>query len=188
MFTKFNKEELEKDKHFVNVFSRMLTNEPYKIGTLINIHTIPSLIDKIVQADFEEVKYLPKSDLHLIRTSDLGLGYSFYISPTRLHELIELGKVRKDIPIEFKYEHGNVFTYIELDDIDPILLLTDDIYFVIKKATNQIYYAVIGRPTTPNVLYYRDDLGGFKATLTSARTVQNFNRINISEKIKVDFI
>ena len=184
----FTKEDLEKDKHFTNVFSRMLTQNPYKVGRFVEIHTLPSLIDKISKANFEEVKYLPKSDLHLIRTNDLGLGYSSYISPARLHELIELGKVSKDIPIEFKYEHGNVFTYIDLDDIVPDLLLTDDIYFVIKKATKQIYYAVIGRPTTPNVLYYRDDLSGFKATLSSARTVEHFNRINISEKIKVDYI
>lgn len=184
----FKKEDLEKDKHFTNVFSRMLTQHPYMIGRFVEIHTLPSLIDKISKANFEEVKYLPKSDLHLIRTNDLGLGYSSYISPARLHELIELGKVPKDISIEFKYEHGNVFTYIDLDDIDPCLLLTDDIYFVVKKATKQIYYAVIGRPTSPNILYHRDDLSGFKATLTSARTVQNFNRINISEKNKVDFI
>lgn len=184
----FTKEDLENDKHIANVFSRMLTYNPYKVGRLIETHTLPSLIDKISKATFEEVKYLPKSDLHLIRTNDLGLGYSSYISPAKLHELIELGKVKKDIPIEFNYEHGNVFTSIELDDIDPTLLLTDDIYFVIKKATKQIYYAVIGRPTSPNILYFKSDLSGFRATLDKARTIQNFNRIDIHEKIIADFI
>ncbi len=184
----FTKEDLENDKHFTNVFSRMLTNDPYKVGKLIDTYTLPSLIDKISKAYFEDVKYLPKSDLHLIRTNDLGFGYSSYISPARLQEFIELNKVSKDIPIEFKYEHGNVFTYIDLDDIDPSLLLTDDIYIVVKKATKQIYYAVIGRPTSPNILFHRDDLSGFKATLSSAITVEHFNRIDIFEKIKADFI
>jgi len=184
----FTKEQLEADKHFINVASRMLTNDPYRVGRFVDIHTIPSLIEKMTKANFEEVKYLPKNDLYLIRTNDLGFGYSSYISPARLHELIELGKIPKDIPIEFVYQYGNVFTYVNIDDIDSSLLLTDEIYFVIKKDTKQIWFAVIGRPTSPNLLYYKSDLNGFKATLKSAKTLPNFNRIDIKENITVDFI
>lgn len=184
----FTKEELENDKHFTNVFSRILTHDHYKVGRLVDTYTLPTLIERITKAHFEEVKYLPKSDLHVIRTNDLGFGYCSYISPAKLHEFFELGKVSKDIPIEFKYEHGNVFTYIDSKDIDMNLLLTDDIYFVIKKATNQIWMAVIGRPTSPNILYYKSDLSGFKTTLDKAKTVQNFNRLNIYEESNNDFI
>lgn len=184
----FTKEELEKDSHFIAIFSRMLTNDPYKVGRLVDTHTLSTVIEKICKANFEEVKYLPKKDLQIIRTTDLGFGYSSYISPSRLHELIELGKVPKDIPIEFRYQHGNVFTYINSKDIDMSLLLTDDIYFVYHKPTNRIWISVIGKPTNPNFLYYKSDLSGFKTTLDKARTVQNFNRIDICEDIDVDFI
>lgn len=184
----FTKENLEKDSQFIAVFSRMLTYDPYMVGRLVDTHTLSTVIERMCKANFEEIKHLPKKDLHIIRTSDLGFGYSSYISPARLHELIELGKVPKDIPIEFKYEHGNVFTYIDSKDIDMSLLLTDDIYLVVHKPTNQIWFSVIGRPTNPNFLYYKSDLSGFKTTLDKAKTVQNFNRINIYENITSNFI
>ena len=184
----FTKKEFEKDNHFSNVFSRMLTHNHYKVGRLVDTHTLPSLIEKICKAHFEEVKFLPKSGLHLIRTSDLGFGYSSYLSPARLHELIELGKVSKDIPIDFVYQYGNVFTYVDIDDIDPAILLSDDMYLVVKMETKQIYYAVIGRPTSPNILYYKSDYSGFRSTLDKARTIPNFNRLDVREKTIADFI
>ncbi len=184
----FTKEDLEKDKHIANVFSRMLTHNHYNVGRLVDTHTLPSLIEKISKAQFEDVKFLPKSGLHLIRTSDLGFGHSSYLSPARLHELMELGKIPKDIPIEFVYQYGNVFTYIDVNDIDSNLLLSDDVYFVVKKETKEIYYAVIGRPTSPNLLYYKSDLGGFRSTLDKAKTIPNFNRIDLKEKTIADFI
>ena len=184
----FKKEELEKDTHVSNVFSRMLTHNHYKVGRLIDTHTLPSLIDKISKAHFEEVKFLPKSGLHLIRTSDLGFGYSSYLSPAKLHEFMELGKVPKDIPIDFVYQYGNVFTYVDIDDIDPAILLSDDMYLVVKMETKQIYYAVIGRPTSPNILYYKSDYSGFRSTLDKARTIPNFNRLDVREKTIADFI
>lgn len=184
----FTKEELEKDTNTLNIFSRMLTHNNYKVGRLIDIYTLSSLIEKITKANFEEVKYLPKSGLHLIKTSDLGFGYSSYISPSRLHELIELGKVSKDIPIYFVYQYGNVFTYIDIDDIDPTILISDDVYFIVKMETKKIYYITIGKPTLPNILYYKDKYDGFKCTLDKARTIPNFNRIDIREKIIDNFI
>ena len=184
----FTKEDLEKDKHIVNVFSRMLTHNHYKVGRLVDTFTIPTLIDKISKAHFEVVKFLPKSNLHLIRTNDLSYCYSSYLSPARLHELMELGKIKKDLQIDFVYQYGNVFTYIDLDDINPELLLTDEIYFVVKMETKEIYYTVIGRPTSPNILYYKSDYSGFRATLDSAKTVPNFNRLDIREKSIADFI
>lgn len=184
----FTKEDLEKDKHISNVFSRMLTHNHYKVGRFVDIFTLPTLIDKISKAHFEVVKFLPKSGLHLIRTNDLGYGYSSYLSPARLHELMELGKIKKDLQIDFVYQFGNVFTYIELDDINPDLLLTDEVYFVVKMETKEIYYAVIGRPTSPNLLYYKSDYSGFKAILDSAKTVPNFNRLDIREKTISDYI
>lgn len=184
----FDKKLLENDKHVTNVFSRMLTVNNYKVGRFIDTYTLPTLLDKLNAAYFEEVKYLPKSGLHLIRTSDLGFGYSSYLSPARLHELIELGKVPKDIPIDFVYQYGNVFTYVDIDDIDPAILLSDDMYLVVKMETKQIYYAVIGRPTSPNILYYKSDYSGFRSTLDKARTIPNFNRLDIREKTIADFI
>lgn len=188
MTSMFTKEDLEKNKHVANVFSRMLTHEYYKVGRLVDTFTISTLIDKISKAHFEVVKFLPKSNLYLIRTNDLGFGYSSYLSPARLHELIELGKVPKDIPIDFVYQYGNVFTYIDMDDIDPAILLSDEIYLVVKMETKQIYYAVIGRPTSPNILYYKSDYSGFRSTLDKARTIPNFNRLDIREKTIADFI
>lgn len=184
----FTKEQLERDSHIKNIFSRMLTHDHYKVGRLVDTFTVNSIIDKMSKANFEVVKFLPKSQLHLIKTSDLGFGYSSYLSPARLHELMELEKIRKDLPIDFVYQFGNVFTYINLDEIDPQLLLTDEVYFVVKMETKEIYYAVIGRPTSPNILYYKSDYSGFKATLNSARTVENFNRVDIREKTIADFI
>lgn len=184
----FTKEELENDSHFVDFASRMLTHNRYKVGRFIKIDTLSVLIKKISKAHFEEIKHFPKRDLYLIRTNDIGLGYSSYLSPVRLYELMELGKVPKDIPIEFKYQHNNVFTYIDIVNIDPKLLLTDEVYFILHKPTNKIYLAVIGKPTSPNKLYYRSDLDGFKSTLDKAKTIQNFNRIDIYEEIIVDFI
>lgn len=184
----FTTEELENDNYFINFAFKILTQDPYKVGRFVDIYSHSILIEKICKAHFEEVKYLSKHNLYLIRTNDLGLGYSSYLSPIRLHELIELGKVDKDIPIEFKYQHGNIFIYINIKDIDSKLLLINEIYFVVNKSTNKICYIVIGRPTRPNFLYYRSDLNGFKSTLDKVRTIQNFNRIDIYENIKNNFI
>ena len=184
----FDKDILENDKHLINLIAYKLSHTQYQIGRFIDIHTVKQFIDKLLKANFEEVKYLPKSQLHMYRTSDLGFGYSNYISPARLHELIELGKVPKDISIHFKYKHGNIFTTINKEDIDINLLLTDDIYFLIKKDTSQIWNMYIGKPTNPNYLYYKSDLDKAVSTLYMAKTVEGFNRVEIYEKLIADFI
>lgn len=184
----FTKEQLKNDKHFISLVSYKLFNNNYKIGRFIDIHTIDQFIDKLLLANLEEVKYLPKSKLHIFRTSDLGFGYSSYLSPLKLQEYINLNKVKKDIPIEFIYQHGNVFTYIDKNDIDMKLLLTDDIYFFINKETNEIWNIIIGKPTNPNFLYFKSELSGFKTTLDKALTVQYFNRLNIIEIPDIDFL
>ncbi len=178
----FTSDELKDDKHFINVAAYMLHSDLYKVGRFVDIHTINDFIDKLTKANLEEVKYLPKSKLHVYRTSDLGFGYSSYISPARLHELIELGKVPKDIPIDLVYQHGNVFIYIDLENIDDKLLLTDDIYFIIKKETKDIWNMNIGKMTNPNYLYYRSNLDGKRTTLEKLKVLEHFNRINIREK------
>lgn len=179
----FKQKDLESDSHFVNFASRMIKQDPYKVGRFVGVHTLSTLVERMSKAHFEEIKYLPKRDLHIIRTNDLGLGYSSYLSPARLYELMELEKIPKDITIEFKYKYGNIFTYINIEDIDPKLLLTDEVYFIVHKPTSKLWLSVIGRPTSPNLLYYKSDLNGVKSTLDKTRTIQNFNRINISENI-----
>lgn len=184
----FTKEELEKNRYNISILCRMLTHDYYKVGRLIDTHKLSTLIEKVSKAHFEDIKFLPKSGLYLTKTNDLGFGYSSCLSPARLHELIELGKVSKDILIHFVYEYGNIFTYIDVNDIAINLLLTDDVYFIVKKETKEIYHAVIDKPTLPNLLYYRKDLEGFKTTLDKARTIKHFNRIDLRERSIDDII
>lgn len=176
------REDLKNDKHLINLVSYMLHSDKYKVGRFIDIHTFDEFIDKLLKANIEEVKYLPKRDLYMYRTSDLGFGYSSYISPNKLNEFIELGKVSKDIPIESKYKWGNVFHYINIEDIDDKLLLTDDIYFLIKKETKEIWDINIGKFTNPNFLYFRSDIEDKITTLDKLKILEYFNRINIREK------
>jgi len=178
----FTKEKLN-SSYFTSFASSILAQDPYRVGRFANIHTLSVLVEQMCVAQFEDVKYLSKHNLHLIRTNDLGVGYSSYLSPARLYELMELNKVSKDIPIEFRYEYCNVFTYINIEDIDTNLLLTNEVYFIVHKPTSEIWLGVIGRPTLPNFLFYKSDLDGFKSTLNNIRTLPNINRINISELI-----
>jgi hypothetical protein len=184
----FTSDILENDKHLKNIVAYMLYSPQYKVGRFTDIHTIKQFINKLLEANLEEVKYLPKSKLHVYRTSDLGFGYSSYLSPARMHELIELGKIDKDITLELEYKYGNVFVNLDIESIDDKLLLTDDVYLLINKETKHVWNIIIGKPTNPNFLYYRSNLDGKKATLERLKLLENFNRVNITEKIVCDFI
>lgn len=184
----FTKQELEDDRNFNFIINTMLKKDERKIGKFIDIETKSELVSKMTTAHFENIKYLPKSNLLILKTSDLGFGYSSYISPSKLQELINMGKVDKNIPIKFEYSYGNIFTSIDIENIDPDLLITDDIYFFMHEPTKKLWIGVIGKPTSPNFLYYKKELDGIVTTLDNVSHIARINRINVFENIKCDFI
>lgn len=183
----FTKEYFETNLSVRSILINKLQNKYLKIGRFLNYKTIDELVSKILEADFELIKRLPKSKSLLYKTSDLGYGYPSYLTIDMLQFYMDIYKIKKDIPIEFKYECrcGNVFTTISTDDFDIKSILTDDIYFFVLENTLDIYCIDIGKPSLPNLLYFKENLTGFKTTLNKAKTIKGFNRINIKENILI---
>lgn len=174
------------DTFIENIVNSLLSSD--KIPRLINVKTYNEFIDKFFKANFIFIKYLPIGKLNLYKTNEIDIGYTDKITIKELVLLMSTNKIKKDIPVYLEYMHGNIFAYIDYNNIETKLLLREDIYVLIHNKTKEVYNISIGNFGNPNRLYYRSDLNNIKTTLNKVITLQGLNRINIYKKIDSDFI
>lgn len=175
----FNKKNLKEDKVLIRILSNFISFDYSVIGKFIDIDSVDSLIDRLVKADYERMKYLPISKLTIYKSLNIGIGYQNYISVRFLFSLIEQGLIDKDIKIELIYIHGNIYAYIKSTDLNIEVLKTDEVYLMVDELTNEIHSIKIGKYTNPNLLYYRKEFDGIVSTLQKVSTIPNFNSIHI---------
>lgn len=184
----FNLDLLLQDTELRRSLIYLLANDFRKLGCFAEERSITSLLEKISKASYEKVKYLPNRHISIYRTENIGYGYCNYYSIYRFREMIALGKIKKDIPIRLEYKHGNIFAYVNDQDLDIRCLLTNETYLFIHEETNEIWNTIIGKPTNPNRLYYRSDLDGIVSTIDRLATLEGLNAVYVEEKIEIDFI
>lgn len=186
---KLNIDTLREDKFVSKLIETLLPNQFSSIGNFIEIYTKEDLLQKLVSANYEFMKYLPYSGLLIYRTFDIGIGYNKVISPTHLRELISLNKIDKSTYIYLECRFGNIYTSIKANDINIKLLLTDETYIIVHKDTREVYLLKIGKPTNPNMLFYKEHLGGVKTNLDKISGLKGFNSVCIAQKESVlDYI
>ena len=178
----FDLKTLQQDTFLKNICSRMLTSDYSKLGHYTDIHSIDSLFEKLVSAKFERVKFLPISKLTIYKTSDIGLGFINNISVRGFQELIALGKIDKNIPINLKYKFGNIFNIVYDRDLDINVLLTDETYIIVNEQTKLIHSIKIGKPCNPNLLYYMSKLNKVVTIINKLVNIPNMNSIWIETK------
>lgn len=181
----FNIENLYNDKFLSRYCSYMLTSEYNELGRFINIPTLDILYNKLVKANYERIKQLPISKLTIYKTTDIGLGYINNISVKDIKKLVLLGKIDKNTKIYLHYKYGNVFSYINSEDIDKNILITDNTYLLVKEETMEIYLIKIGKLTNPNNLYYRRDLNDIVIKISELNTIPDINSIWIENNNKI---
>lgn len=155
-------------KHINNILPRLLI-----------IKSLDTFIDKLSTARFIHMKQLANNNLSLYKTNEIDIGYTNKLTIEELHTLISTNKVNKDIPIYLKYQHGNVFSYILLKDIDQKLLLREDIYIITHEVTKELYLLSIGKFGNPNRLYYNSDLNDIVTTFDKVKTLDGIQRFDI---------
>lgn len=183
----FDRKQLEEDSFFRSIGGWLLTSSIRKIGTFLDIHTLSDLIDKLLSATYIFMKHLPKANLDIYLTNDLGFGYQHYLSPNRLNELIQLNQVKSDVKIKMAYRFGNLFTSILKEEVRDELLITNDVYVIVHSDTKEIYGIYIGKPTNPNWMYYKDEIPFAYITMKDIQREPLFNRIEIEESINSSF-
>lgn len=184
----FSIDQLLKDKELRTLLSWLIPSDFKKLGCFVSTRSIEDLYEKLTKANYEFIKYLPISGLSIYKTFDLGYGYCDYFSLTRFKELMERRNINKNLEINLSYEHGNIFTTIYSSKIDVDLLLTDEVYILVKEETKEIWNIKIGKPTNPNRLYFRNDLDNISGTIERVATIQGINCVKIEEIRTVDYI
>lgn len=175
----FDLESLNKDNDLARLCLSVLTTDYGKLGRYLDIWSVDSLFEKLAAAQFERLKYLPRSKLTIFRTSDIGFGYMDYMSLRNFQELIALGQIDKHVPVHLEYKHGNIFSIVHDKHLDLKVLLTDETYLMVDEETNLIHSIKIGKPCNPNILYYQKQLDGVIATVDQVATIPNLNNIRI---------
>lgn len=180
----FSIDRLKSDKYLnVHIGYLLPSLSENKLGKLTDSININSFIEKLCKVNYERIKYLPLVDISIYKTTDLGLGYINYISIRNLKEMMFLNKIEENIAIDLKYQHGNIFGYIDTKNIDINVLLTDELYLIVKEKTKEICYIKIGKPCNPNRLYYEKDLDNKRGTLKQLSFLEGFNAIYFKDSM-----
>lgn len=177
----FDLESLKKDDGLRRMCLSVVTSDYSVLGRYTDIPSVDCLLEKLANARFERLKYLPIRKLTIFRTCDIGLGYMDYMSIQNFQELIALGKVDKNVPVrlEYRISYGNVCSIVLDKDIDLRVLLTDETYLIVDEQTNTIHSIKIGKYTNPNVLYYMKELDNVVSTIDKVATIPRLNSIRI---------
>lgn len=183
----FDLESLKADKDLARLCLPLIAKDYGGLSGFVDVWTVDGLLEKLAAARYERLKYLPISKLTIYRTCDIGLGYMDYVSIRQFQEWIALGKVDKDIPVHLEYKHGNIFAIVDLLQLDPTVMLTDETYLLVNEETKAIHYIKIGKPCNPNRLYDAKALHLAVSTIDRIATIPGMNSLYIEPK-KNDFL
>ena len=175
---------LRQDSFLQRTLPYLLPTEYDSLGRYVDIRSMDALLEKMSLSRWERLKFLPVSKYTIFRTSDIGVGYNYYLSLLHLQEKMDMGHIHPDTPISLEYKHGNIFAYIDSKDIDTKSLLTEDTYLFMKETTSEVSIVRIGKPTNPNRLYYKDQYHGITTTLKRLRTVEGMNAVYIRTQLE----
>lgn len=178
----FDLESLKKDNDLPRLCVHVVNLEHSGLSGYVDVHSVDMLIEKLAVAKYERLKYLPIRKLTIFRTCDIGLGYMDYMSIHQLREFMALGKIDKNVPIHLEYKHGNIFCTIYTEDIDPLVLLTDETYLMVDETTNLIHSIKIGKPCNPNLLYFEKQLDKVVTTIDKLVTLPHINSVWVQVK------
>jgi hypothetical protein len=184
----FTIDQLQQDKDLKRFVPWIIKSDFKKLGCFVGVDGISTLYERISKATLTKVKHLPKSNIGIYVTHDIGVGYCDCYSLFRFRELISLNKIPKEIPVYLDYCYGNVQSYVKSTDLNIDSLLTDEVYIFIKEDTKEIWDIRIGKPTAPNRLYYQNELNNITGTIDKIATIPGINMIRIKEILNVDFI
>lgn len=184
----FTLDQLQQDRDLNRFTPWLIKGDFRKLGCFVEVDTVSTLYKRISQATLTKVKHLNKNNIGIYLTHDIGIGYCDVYSVYRFRELMSLNKIPTGIPIHLAYKYGNVSAYVNSEDLNTAALLTDETYIFVKEDTREIWNITIGKPVTPNRLYFQLQLDGITSTIDKIATIPNLNAINIKETLTADFI
>lgn len=173
---------LKLNNRFLNVLIPDMLNTGYfKTDTFLNTINKEELTNKILTADYELIREITTSTtiLSTYKTTSIGYGIKRYLSIQEVEQFIISGKLKKNTLFHLVYEtiKGNVFVYINKEDIDEMLLVTD--ISCVHTEYENVYDIQVGDICNHNTLYFKSELHGLCLTIHELKRIEGLNRIDI---------
>lgn len=164
-----------------SILTRILRPLTYKglPGSYIDEQTTDQLKDKLLNAKYELKHILPRSNLRIYHTEDLGYGYRGRLPLRVLSDLIFTDRVPSNIQVKTVYKYGNIFACVKSTDINMNAVLSCSSYVVVDSELN-IWNIEIGGITSPNLMYYSYELDGLYHPVSSLSRLTGLKTIDLT--------
>ncbi|WP_396190519.1 hypothetical protein [Flavobacterium sp.] len=155
-----------------------LLPEPFiQIGKLLTDMTADQLFQKFKQIDFSVID--KTGDYRSIITEDIGIGVVRSFSRFKLQHMVSMRQLSGDTPVHVRYEHGNLFFYVDINDIDVKLTISNKVTCIVRDSDSVLYDIVIGDRVYPNRLFYQSRYHGLKTTLEKVLKNETVNCVHL---------